>query len=97
MKVTESMKTFYSCLQTLIYVSRRLGFERGKLVCWFAKERDNGGDYLTIFRDDINNYIISFDSCKGHNWRHEGCRLKDVVYALQTWDSFKFEPGWFEY
>lgn len=97
MRITESVKTFYRCLKALMYSAKRNGFKRGSMVCYFAKSRDAGGDFLTIYRYGPNNYTLSFDSCKGYSWKHEECRLIDIKYALMTWDEFTFNDGWFEY
>lgn len=78
------LKEFYKCLRTRIYTSRKLGRQRGELVIWYQK----GHDFLDIFRDAPNSYIIHFSSHNPNNcWKHRDVPLRLVVCAIKSFDG----------
>jgi hypothetical protein len=78
------LKEFYKCLRTRINTSRKLGRQRGELVIWYQK----GHDFLDIFRDAPNSYVIYFSSHDNRNsWRHEDIPLRQVVCAIKSFDG----------
>lgn len=79
------LKRFYERLRTQIKVNRRLGYrERGQLVIWYQK----GHDFLDIFRDAPNSYVIYFSSHDNRNsWRHEDVPLRLVACAIKSFDG----------
>lgn len=79
------LKSFYRCLRTRIDVDRRLGYrKRGELVIWYQK----GHDFLEIFRDAPNSYVIYFDSHDHKNsWKHRDIPLRLVVCAIKSFDG----------
>ena len=76
---------FYRCLRTRISTDRRLEHrERGELVCRFQK----GHDFLDIFRDAPNSYVIYFNSHNNKNsWKHEDVPLRLVALAVDSFDG----------
>lgn len=97
------LKHFYENLRTRIYVDRRLGYhERGQLIIWFQK----GHDFLDIFRDAPNSYVVYFVSHGRNSWKHKDVPLREVVLAIKSFDGGKDmfgnpfhdeENGTFEY
>ena len=82
---TDMWKDFCQRLRTRIIVDRRLGYrKKGELVVWYQ----SNGDFLTIFRDALNSYIICFDSeVREHSWEHEDVPLWLVKVAVSSFDD----------
>ena len=79
------LKEFYEKVKKRIRVDRMLGYrERGNFICSFKK----GDDYLDIFRDAPNSYIIHFSSLIPENrWTHYDMPLWLVRIAILSFDG----------
>lgn len=82
---TDMWKDFCQSLRKRINVDRRLGYrKKGELVVWYQ----SNGDFLEIFRDAPNSYVIHFDSeVREHSWKHEDVPLRLVKVAVSSFDD----------
>jgi hypothetical protein len=62
-----------------------LGYrKKGELVVWYQ----SNGDFLEIFRNAPNSYVIHFDSeVREHSWKHEDIPLRLVKAAVSSFDD----------
>ena len=80
------LKDFYEAVKKRIRVDHMLGHhERGNFIRSF---NGGNGDYLDIFRDAPNSYIIYFSSLIPENrWIHRDVPLRLVVSAIKSFDG----------